>query len=175
MAPCGSDGSHDPALPGAPGPLHRWQSSNRRAGRTTHPTPACSCSVARSLRRARCSAAAIRWRARPSPDYGHSSREELQTIDADKVGVGFVGYPSGVLPCHELLHADRTHAVIGRRGGACVVSDFAAHPDHQMLLIALVEENQVTRPGLVEGAAEKLAVVLNQFDRVDVGADLAAT
>ncbi len=54
-----------------------------------------------------------------------------------------------------------------------MVSDFAAHPNHQMLLIALVEKNQITRTRLVEVAAEKLAVVLDQLNGVDVGPDLA--
>ncbi len=54
-----------------------------------------------------------------------------------------------------------------------MVSDFAAHPNHQMLLIALVEKNQIARARLVQVAAEKLAVVLNQLDGIDVGPDLA--
>jgi hypothetical protein len=55
-----------------------------------------------------------------------------------------------------------------------VIGDVAAHPDHQVLVVALIEKHQVAGPGLRHVATHQMAVELNQFDRVDVRPDLAA-
>src|SRR3546814_8349866 len=99
--------------------------------------------------------------------------EKIESIGADEVGVGCVGYPSGVLPVHELLQACRAHAVVGWGGGAGVIGDVASHPDHQVLVIALIEEHQIARTGMGDVPAHQMAVELDQLDGVDLGTDIA--
>ncbi len=46
-----------------------------------------------------------------------------------------------------------------------MVGNVAAHPDHQVLIVALVEKQQIAGTGLIEVLGHKYAVVLNQAQR----------
>lgn len=96
----------------------------------------------------------------------------MQSINTDKVKIKFVRNSSGIFPGHKLLRAGLAHIVIGRGDQACVIGDVAAHPDHQVLIVALIKKKQIVGLGLIHVPADELAVVLNQLDSVDVGADL---
>jgi|GEM_PF-5517359 len=65
---------------------------------------------------------------------------------------------------HELIETDGAQAVIlpGRR--AAVIGDVIPHENHEVLIFALVEEQQVAGSGLIEVLGDEAAVVLDQSD-----------
>src|SRR5206468_2876030 len=83
-----------------------------------------------------------RTRARPRA-RPRSARQERQPEDADEVGVAGLWTPSRVLVAHELVEGDGAEPVIGRRLHAGVIGDVTPHPHHEVLIVALVEEEEV--------------------------------
>ncbi len=55
-----------------------------------------------------------------------------------------------------------------------MIGDEASHPDHQVLVIALVEKKKVSRQSLVNILRHKAAVFLNKLDSRNKGAPLGA-
>ena len=63
---------------------------------------------------------------------------------------------------NELLNRNRTQTWVLRRNPACVIGDVAAHPDHEMLFVALIKKEQIAWLSLIEILANKLTVFLHQ-------------
>ncbi|OMP13362.1 hypothetical protein COLO4_01825, partial [Corchorus olitorius] len=95
------------------------------------------------------------------------------TKHADEVGVAALRLPARVFPLHQFRNRDRAQAVVGAGDGAGVVSDVAIHPDHQMLVVALIEEEQIARERLIDVLGDEAAVLLDEPQRRDIRAGAA--
>ena len=63
---------------------------------------------------------------------------------------------------NELLNRYRTQTIVVWRYCTCVIGDVLPHPDHQVLFIPLIKEQQIAGLGLIDLFTDKLAIALDQ-------------